>query len=271
MPTSIHPDIDTQIVGNLQKVVLETSSFIKHHFGKVADSEIRLKDKNSLVSFVDIEAEKMLVAGLSQLIPGAGFITEEKTTDEPKGTLNWIIDPLDGTTNFLRGIPAFSISVALREDETTLLGVVCNVMHDECFHAVRDQGAFLNNRPIYVSQTQDFDLAMIATGFPYKKLEKHSEMFSVLTDVLATARGMRRLGSAAIDLAYTAAGVFDGYYEAKLNSWDLAAGILLVEEAGGRVSDFTGGKEMLNSGDIIAGNPKTYTRLLEIIRNRINE
>ena len=267
--TTIEVTLDANTLMRIKHIVLEAGKFVREHFGKVSQAQIEIKDKNSLVSFVDIEAEKLLVSGLSKIIPDTGFITEEKTTEVTNNPLNWIIDPLDGTTNFLKGIPAFSISVALRENDETILGVVYHIMSDDLFYAIKDQGAFLNDQPIHVSENVPFNEAMIATGFPYKKFDPNSQMFSVLHDILSEARGMRRIGSAAIDLAYTAAGIFDGYYEAKLNSWDLAAGILLVEEAGGKVCDFNGKQDMLNSGNIIAGNVEVYQRIVEIIQKRI--
>jgi myo-inositol-1(or 4)-monophosphatase len=246
-------------------IVKAVGQFIKGQLHKVSESDIIEKEKHSLVSFVDIEAEKQLVAGLQPIIPSAGFITEEGTQIETeKSEAYWIIDPLDGTTNFLKAIPVFSVSVALVVDDELQIGIVYDIMQDECFYAWLGGGAYINGKKIHVSQINTLDESVLATGFPYAR-KTMPQLALLFQQILVRARGVRRLGSAAIDLAYTACGRFDGYYETRLNAWDIAAGILLVKESGGMVCDFRGNQNKLwQNHHIIAGNPAVGRQLLDI-------
>ncbi len=246
-------------------LVRETGQFIKAELGKVSTSDIETKALNSLVSYVDKEAEKMLVKGLKELTPDCGFLTEEDTEDDTSKSVVWIIDPLDGTTNFLRQIPHFSTSVAMQVDGVVQVAFVYNIMLDEMFSAGNGFGAFLNEQKITVSKTIDFNEAIIATGFPYEK--KETESFThVLKRLMVEARGLRRFGSAALDLAFTAIGRLDAYYECCVNTWDVAAGILIVKEAGGIITDFSGGDSYHDGHEIIAANPHVHPPLLQIIK-----
>jgi myo-inositol-1(or 4)-monophosphatase len=253
-------------------IVREAAGFIKQELGKVAVEHIHEKEKHSLVSYVDIETEKQLVSGLVELTPECNFITEEgtqKTTTH--ADYSWIIDPLDGTTNFLKGIPIFSISIALRYRNELILGIVHDIMQDACFYSWKNGGAYCNGIKISVSETLRIDEAVIATGFPYER-KWMEDLNRILLDVLKRARGVRRLGSAAIDLAYTACGRFDGFYETRLNAWDMAAGILLVNEAGGRVTNFKGNHEnILDSHHILATNGHIHDELLNLTSSTILE
>ena len=255
-----------QIRENIKPLVLTTGEFIRTNFGKVRTGQADEKDLNSLVSFVDIEAEKRLVDGLSKLLPNANFLTEEETAlFHKESEISWIIDPLDGTTNFLSGVPVFAISIALKVGDSILFGVVYDVMRDLYYDAIRGQGGTVNGVSLKCTDTRKWEEAIVATGFPYKVYEADHPMFSILRDVIRTARGMRRLGSAALDLAYVASGVFDVYYEARLNPWDIAAGMLLVEEAGGRTTDFFDGQSSLANGTVIASNTYLHESIKEII------
>ncbi len=250
------------------ELIKSCGHFIKAQMHNVSQSDIIEKEKHSLVSYVDIEAEKMLVSGLKSLLPEAGFITEEGTQQYIKEIpAYWIIDPLDGTTNFLKSIPVFSVSVALVVQNQIEIGIVHNIMQDECFYASLGGGAFLNGKKISVSSVDTLEDSVLATGFPYAR-KTIPQLVELLQQVLMTARGVRRLGSAAIDLAYTACGRFDGYYETRLNPWDTAAGILLVREAGGKVSDFHSNESALwKKHHIIAANPHIFSQLLSICRH----
>ncbi len=243
-------------------IVKEAALFIRAELGQVQHEQIQEKEKHSLVSYVDIETEKKLVSYLRKILPEAGYITEENTTDEVFATdLKWIIDPLDGTTNFLKGIPVFSISLALVQGDDILIGIVHDIMQDECYYAWKSGGAYCNGKKIQVSQVALLEESVIATGFPYQR-KWMDNLAQILITVLNKSRGVRRLGSAAIDLAYTACGRFDGYYETRLNSWDMAAGILLIREAGGRVTNFEGKSNgILNSHHILASNGKIHPEL----------
>ncbi len=245
-------------------LVRSTGTFIVNNAGKIAPEQIEIKGKNSLVSYVDKEAEKMLVAGLSELLPSSVFITEEETTVNQDGEWQWIVDPLDGTTNFLYNIPIYSVSVALRHYDETVLGIVYHISADELFYARKGHGAFLNGEPISVSD-KTTENALLATGFPYHDFDYLDEYIDVLKVLMQETRGLRRMGSAAIDLAYVAAGRFDIFFEYGLNPWDVAAGALIVREAGGIVSNFKAGPSYLFTQQIVAGNPAVHRDLIGLI------
>jgi len=254
-----------QLLQEVIVLVKEVGEFIRTESQSFDESKIVYKGKNDLVSYVDKEAEKRLVKGLSELLTGSGFIAEEGTSTHKSDTYNWIIDPLDGTTNFTHGLPVFAISVALIKRNELSLGVVYDVMKDECFHATKGNGAFLNHVPIKVSEVMSLDKALLATGFPYYDFKQMQQYLTVLNEFMQNTHGLRRMGSAAIDLVYTACGRFEGFFEYNLNAWDVAAGALIVEEAGGKVTDFKGGTDFLFGREIVAGNV-TQGEMLKIIQ-----
>lgn len=220
----------------------------------VSRKDIEEKSLNSLVSYVDKNAEKKIVDRLAELLPEAGFIAEEGTSDKKGETYNWIVDPLDGTTNFLHGLPVYSVSIALQRKGEIVLGVVYEVNQDECFYAWKSGGAFLNQKSIQVSKSEQLKDSLIATGFPYYDYERVDSYFIVLKHLAQNSRGIRRMGSAAVDLVYTACGRFDAFFEYSLHPWDVAAGAFIVEEAGGKISDFSGGENWLFGQEIVASN-----------------
>ena len=240
------------LVQEVVKISEEAADFIRSQAGKVTSENIEVKSRNSLVSYVDKEAEKILVSKLQALLPQAGFITEEGTVESKSSEYTWVIDPLDGTTNFLQQIPIYSVSIGLLHEDQILLGVVNDVERKEVFYAWRGGGAWCNGHPIHVSGCTEVSDAVVATGFPYATRDVLPQLTLIFDYFLKHARGIRRLGSAAIDLAYVACGRFDAYYETSLNPWDIAGGIIIVEEAGGVVSDFFGEKDMLQTGHLIA-------------------
>jgi myo-inositol-1(or 4)-monophosphatase len=231
-------------------------------------SAIEKKGHNDLVSYVDKESERQLVNRLRELLPEAGFITEENTANNRGERYNWIIDPLDGTTNFLHGLPCYCISIALYENETPVLGVVHELNLDECFYAWKDGGAFLNGKPITVSGIERVADGLFATGFPYHNYDRMKPYMEVFDFLMRNSHGIRRLGSAAADLAYVAAGRFEAFYEYGLNPWDVAAGIVLVQEAGGKVTDFSGGNNATFGKEIIAGNAKLFDEFLSTVKEK---
>lgn len=254
----------TEIGNELKELVLVVSEYIKGEFGKVQAHQVEEKDLNSLVSYVDQQAELKLIKGLSKIIPQSSFVTEEDMTEnDSNGKFTWIIDPLDGTTNFLNGIPFFSISVALYNDDKALIGLVQEVMHDEQFFAQKDEGAYLNGQRIQVSNQSDLSKCIIATGFPYRNEYDSKAHVEIINYWLLNTRGIRRFGSAALDLCYVAAGRFHCYYESMLNPWDLAAGALIVEEAGGVVCNYSGGPFDANEGEIIATNAHLKLKVVD--------
>lgn len=209
------------------------------------------KGYNDPVSYVDKESEKMLVDGLSQILPQAGFLTEEDTENTGTDGLHWVIDPLDGTNNFVHQVPFFSISVALCEAHDMLLGIVHEPNRNECFSAQKDGGAFMNEEKIEVSGCDKLQDALVATGFPYSLLEQDDKYFNIMKEILHNSHGLRRFGSAALDLCYVACGRFDAYFEFNLNPWDVLGGALIVKEAGGTVTDFTGGADIYSGKEIL--------------------
>jgi len=235
----------------------EVGNFIKNQ--QISVSDIETKSKNSLVTYVDKTAEKMLIERLSEILPEAGYIAEEGTSSKKGEMFNWIIDPLDGTTNFIHGVPCYCISIGLIRNQELVLGVIYEINLDELFYAWEGSKAFLNGNEISVTSTQKLEDSLIATGFPYYDYERQTEYMSLFQDLMKSTRGLRRLGSAAVDLAYVACGRFDAFYEYSLNPWDVAAGAFIVQQAGGKVSDFSGGDNYLFGKEIIASNSTIYT------------
>jgi myo-inositol-1(or 4)-monophosphatase len=247
----------------------QVGSFIASQLDKVNADDIISKDMNSLVSFVDQQAEEKLVSSLSRLTPNAGFITEENTVLQEQKELTWVIDPLDGTTNFLYKIPHFSISVALMKGEELIYGTIHEIMLNKAYSAIKGHGAWEGGKPIRVNKQSNKAVALVSTGFPYQRDDRVEERMQVFKKCITDYRGIRRLGSAALDLAYVASGKYDLFYENTLNIWDIAAGVLLVEEAGGKVFDFNGDKNYLNNGGVIAGNPLLIDDLLQDVRKSL--
>jgi myo-inositol-1(or 4)-monophosphatase len=260
----------TSLLEQALSVAEEAATFIRENAGKVGHEDIIIKSENSLVSYVDKKAEEILVKGLRDLLPDSGFITEEDTVARQASAYTWIIDPLDGTTNFLHNLPMYSVSVGLEHRGEIVLGIIINVALGETFYATAGGGAWCNGERIQVSRTTAVGEALVATGFPYETRDMLPGLTSALQYFLQYARGVRRLGSAAIDLAYVACGRFDLYYETTLNPWDIAAGIILVREAGGVVTDFSGGSAMLANGQILAGAPEIHKAVAGQIRSRFN-
>ncbi|MBA3647079.1 MAG: inositol monophosphatase [Chitinophagales bacterium] len=240
------------------EVALTAGKFIAAEKKKFKRSNIVEKGDRNLVSYVDLEAEKIIVNGLRPILPDADFITEEKTIVTGSESLRWIIDPLDGTTNFIHGVPVFCVSIALQQNNDLLIGVVYEINLDECFYAWRNGGAFLNGNKIAVTETNLLRNALTATGFPYEGFAEMDRYFLTLKSLFSNSRGVRRIGSAAIDLCYVACGRFDAFFEYNLNAWDVAGGALIVREAGGMVTDFSGGSNYIFGKEIIATNQKLY-------------
>ena len=253
----------------LEQLSKSVSDFIKSQLNQVASDNVEVKDLHSLVSYVDKHAEEKIVSKLHDLLPEAGFITEENTVAQVSKEYMWIIDPLDGTTNYLHKIPHFSISIALSHNEEVLLGIVYEVMLDNAYVAIKGEGAWENDRPLSVTATEDMINALVVTGFPYRRGMNIDKSLAVLKYCLMNCRGVRRLGSAALDLAYVASGKIDIYYENALNIWDVAAGGLLVKEAGGIMTDYKGEDNYHKRGSIIASNPHLYKFISEAIKENL--
>jgi myo-inositol-1(or 4)-monophosphatase len=253
------------LTNNVVTLTKEVGDFIRQEAAVFDNQRVEYKGVNDMVSYVDKNAEIMLVSELSKFLPESGFITEEKTTTKVGEHYNWIIDPLDGTTNFIHGIPTYSVSVALTYDGELVLGVVYEINRDECFYAWKEGGAYLNGKPIKVSNTNKLADSLLSTGFPYYNFEKHGEYMKIFSGLMQKCHGLRRIGSAAVDLAYVACGRFDGYFEYNLNDYDMAAGVLLVREAGGYAFDFSGGDQPLAKREVIATNALISEELVSYI------
>ena len=239
-------------------------------FGEVQNLQVSLKGPGDYVSQADRKAEKIIREELMKARPTYGFLGEE--SEEIVGTdgaHRWIVDPLDGTTNFLHGIPCFAVSIALERNGEIVAGVVLNPATDELFTAERGGGAFLNDRRLRVAARKNLSDAVIGCGVPHLGRGNHGKFLIELRHVMGEVAGMRRLGAAALDLAYVAAGRFDGFWERDLSEWDMAAGILLIREAGGYVSDLDGGTAMFDTGTIVGGNEYIHKALREVLHRPV--
>ncbi len=257
-----------QICEQVKGIAIETGNYLENESKNFQRDRATFKNNfKDLVSYVDKESEKKIISGLGEILPKAGFIAEESLSGKmPLEEFFWIIDPLDGTTNFIHGLPIFSISIALANKNDVLVGVVYEVGKRECFSAIKGGGAFLGDSRIYVSDQQDIKNTLSVTGFPYYDFDGFDSYMKAIKHFLRETHGVRRLGSAAVDLSYVAAGRFDSFFEIGLNSWDVAAGSLLVEEAGGIVSDFKGKKDYLFGKEIFAAN-KLHPELLQMFND----
>ncbi len=254
-----------EICSRVEETARETGEFIMKESGVFDIRMIETKGLHDYVSYVDKGSEKMLVDSLSRILPSAGFMAEEGTSSKKGEKYCWVIDPLDGTTNFLHSLHPFAISIGLMEGDEIIAGVVHEAAGKETFTAWKKGGAWLNGNEIRVSETGKLADSLIATGFPYYDFDRLSEYMDCLTHLVKNTHGIRRLGSAAIDLAYVACGRFDVFFEYSLHPWDVAAGTILVREAGGVVSDFSGKMQGMSGYEIVATNNPVYSEMLEII------
>jgi myo-inositol-1(or 4)-monophosphatase len=236
-------------------------------FGELAELQVSRKGPADYVSAADLKAEQVLFEALSAARPGYGFLGEERGLIEGTDkTHTWIADPLDGTTNFLHAIPHFAVTVALERDGQIVAGVTYNPIANELYWAERGKGCFLNDKRLRVAARRDLADTVLATGIPFMGRPGHATFLKELHQIAARVSGVRRFGSAALDLAYVAAGRFDGYWERGLGQWDMAAGLLLVTEAGGVVSDADGGSDPLRTGAICVANSDLHPQILERLR-----
>ena len=256
----------------LLKVMIEAvrraARGLARDFGEVSELQVSKKGAADFVSAADLKAEQVLFDELIRVRPGYGFLGEERGavpgTDK---THRWIVDPLDGTTNFLHAIPHFAINVALEREGQVVAGVTYNPATHDLFWAERGRGAFLNDRRLRVSARARLDEALIATGIPFLGHGQHATFLKELHQLSQRVAGVRRFGAAALDLAWVAAGRFDGFWERDLGAWDIAPGLLLVSEAGGAVSDADGGDAMLATGSVCAANPAIHALLVDRLRS----
>ena len=260
-----------QFCEQVNNICKEVGQWIKSQVGKVSSAQIEVKDLNSLVSYVDKTAENQLISQFKILIKDSNFLAEESGENQlHQSDYLWIIDPLDGTTNFLHSIPFFAISVALQYKGQTILGVIYDIMHENSYYSYGNNQSFCDSQPIKVSIQPAFNQSLIATGFPYYDFKYRKHYLSMIGELMSETRGLRRLGSAALDLAYVACGRFEGFFEYSLSPWDVAAGAFIVQQAGGQVSDFGNGTNYLHGQEIIAANPACQIALLNCIKKHFH-
>ena len=236
---------------------------IKGKVGKVR--KVSYKGAINLVTDIDKAAESLIIRGVKADFPDDSILSEEIGSREEKGAFRWIIDPLDGTTNFFRSFPFFSVSIGVEDEKGIALGVIYDPLRDELFHAVRDRGAYLNNKRIRVSGIKNISQGFLATGFSYTRA-RHNDNIDNFRKFLKNAFAIRRAGSAALDMAYVACGRFDGYWEIDIHPWDVAAGHIIVEEAGGEVTRFDGSRFNYLHKDILASNPFIHASMSRILK-----
>jgi myo-inositol-1(or 4)-monophosphatase len=238
------------------------------HLGK---DDADLKARHDWVSNADRESEAAILDAIRDLSPGDAFLGEESGSTSGSNDRTWIIDPLDGTSNYLQHFPFWSVSIALRERGETVAGIVYEPLRDLFFTTQRGAGAFRNGKRMRISTQETLEGSFIATGFPFRAQEYVAPYVAIFSDVIRTSKGVRRAGSAALDLAYTAASIFDGFFEMHLSPWDVAAGALLVTEAGGIVTDFSGGQRWLERGNVVGASPGVHRELMSVLERHVTE
>ena len=260
--------IRSALMNVMTAAALKAGRGLKRDYGEVENLQVSVKGPGDFVTAADKRAETVVFEELSKARPGYGFVMEEAGMVEGSDKSHtWYIDPLDGTTNFLHGIPVFGVSIALERDGQLIAGIVYNPANDDTFVAERGQGAYLNNRRLRVSGRKSMADCVVACGIPHLgKRREHARFLKDAETVMGRVSNLRRMGAAALDVCYVAAGRFDGYWERSLKSWDIAAGIVMVKEAGGFVSDCDGGQDMLAKGSICVGNETSHPALLAMLK-----
>ncbi len=239
---------------------------ILKNLGHLSKEDIQTKQAFDFVTRVDRWSEAVIMQTIREKFPSHRFLTEETLKQEDTGDCRWIIDPLDGTTNYIHSYPMFSLSIGLEFQGEIILGVVFDPLRDELFHAVKGGGVFLNNEKIIVSEVSALERSLIATGFPFRAKEMIDIYLRAFKEIFIRVSDIRRAGSAAIDLAYVASGRLEGFFELKLSPWDIAAGSIMITEAGGKITDFGGGGDYLSTGNVVAGNSPVHCDLLKAVR-----
>ena len=253
------------------KAARKAGAIINRASQDVGSLTVQSKTFNDFVSEVDRAAEQAIIDILKDAYPDHGFLGEESGESNQDAENIWIIDPLDGTTNFLHGFPQYCVSIALQQRGVLTQAVIYDPVRNDLFTATKGRGAFLNDKRIRVTNRAKLQDALVATGFPYRDFTHLETYLDMLRDMIKKTTGIRRPGSAALDLAYVAAGMVDGFFEINLSSWDIAAGALIVQEAGGIVGDFEGNESWLKTGNIVAGNPKVFAQMLQVLAPHLTD
>ncbi len=243
----------------------EAGKFLKYSVGRVKNVEVKQGEERNLVSEIDKGAEEKIISIIKRKYPTHAILAEESGANDSRSDYKWVIDPLDGTTNFLHGLPIFSVTIGIEFKGEIIAGVTYDPNLDELFTAEKGSGAYLNGRRLKVTTTSRLIDSLLVTGFPYDIAQNPENAIGHFVNFVVEGQGLRRLGSAAIDLAYVAAGRFDGFWEVTLNPWDMAAGVLLVREAGGRVTDFIGGESSIYKKQVLATNGAIHEAMLQVL------
>ena len=254
-----------------KRAALSASRILLHHFEHLERLNVTIKQRNDFVSDADVQAEREIIQVLRKTYPHPGILAEESGEQPGQDEYQWVIDPLDGTTNFLHGIPHFAISIGFRHKTRLEAALVYDPIRQEMFTASRGAGAQINDRRMRVSGITQMENALLGTGFPFRHPQHQPAYLKVFGGLFGKCVEIRRAGAASLDLAYVASGRLDAYWEFGLKEWDIAAGMLLVREAGGLVSDFAGGDDFMKSGNIVAGNPKVFKALLREMQPHLND
>lgn len=255
----------------VQELAREVGAFIRDERHNVSAKNIEIKSVASLVTYVDKTAEKKIVSKLKELLPDSGFVAEEGTADSNNEKYTWFVDPLDGTTNYLFGIAPHSVSIGLAEDGEMVLGVVYEIGADEMFYAWKGSPAYLNGKEIHAATRSKSDETLIATGFPYYDFDRIDNYIGALKHLMKNTLGLRRFGSAAVDLSYVACGRFDAFFEHALHAWDVAAGVFILRQAGGKTTDFNGGDNWLFGGELISSSESFFPEFYKIVNSHLGK
>lgn len=259
------------MIKTAKKAAIEAGKILKANFRKIKNTDIIEKSKNDFLTFVDTQAEEKIIEIIQSEHNNHSILAEESGEINNNSDYSWIIDPLDGTKNYICGIPVFAVSIAFREYNQTICAVVLDVMQNDLYFVERGKGAYLNNIKLQVSSVDNLENSFLATGFPFKEKQFLNKYINTFKDIFNECAGMRRMGAAAIDLAYVAAGHFEAYWELGLKPWDMAAGDLLVAEAGGKTTDFWNEPNHFLNSFIVASNNKIHFNLIEIIKKYFPE
>ena len=249
-----------------REAALRAGVVLKEHFRKLCPSMIDEKAKNDFVTEVYKKSEEIIKGHIQSHFNNHDILAEESSAVRNDSSFLWIIDPLDGTLNYIHGLPCFAVSIALEIEGELAVGLIYEPLRENIYSAIKGQGAFKNGKRIHVSHSNTLNTSLIATGFPFRIKDIIDNYLKVFKELFMHATGIRRGGSACLDLAYTAEGIFGGFFECALSPWDMAAGALLVKEAGGEVTDFNGGNQYLKTGNIIAGSKGVHQEILKIIQ-----
>jgi myo-inositol-1(or 4)-monophosphatase len=235
-------------------IVYQAGEILRKNIGKITADDVEDKRPFDYVTEIDKASEQLIINSIKEHFPNHEILAEESGKNQNTNSYRWIIDPLDGTTNFIHGYPHSSISIALQKEDKMILGVIYDPYRDELYYAEKNKGAYCNQKRIHVSRQVNINNCLIATGFPFKSRHLLDRFWKVLSAIFMDVSGVRRTGSAALDLAYVACGRFDGFWELKLSPWDIAAGAIIIEEAGGKITDFEGKENHTWTGNVIASN-----------------